>query len=236
MNIIHSTIHKKGGIIATLTLRGTRLSFMTAHLEAHEGENHYNNRNKNIAEILAGARTDPDYNLQDASITSHHMFICGDLNYRIKFKEANGAKKEKAKPKSRVSKGLNSLTGSIKSSPASMRNLLYSHPSIRHASSTHSGTISETNEEEAETPSLPATPKAEESNNSNPANGSYFEQAKAMVEEEKWDELNEGDELAMALRNKDCLTGFSTLPCNWPPTFKVARSEGYVYNEKRTPR
>lgn len=47
--------------------------------------------------------------------------------------------------------------------------------------------------------------------------------------------MNDGDELAMALKKKDCLAGFTTLPCNFPPTFKVARVEGYQYNEKRTP-
>jgi len=47
--------------------------------------------------------------------------------------------------------------------------------------------------------------------------------------------LNDGDELAKALEKNECLVGFKTLPCNFPPTFKVARGEGYQYNEKRTP-
>jgi hypothetical protein len=56
------------------------------------------------------------------------------------------------------------------------------------------------------------------------------------VEAEDWKALNDGDELAEALRQKECLVGFSTLPCHWPPTFKVERGDGYQYNEKRTPR
>ena len=29
--------------------------------------------------------------------------------------------------------------------------------------------------------------------------------------------------------------GFKTLQCNFPPTFKVERGDGYVYKENRTP-
>ena len=43
-----------------------------------------------MAEILNGAKTDPVYNMQDATIISHHMFLCGDLNYRIKFDNGSG--------------------------------------------------------------------------------------------------------------------------------------------------
>jgi hypothetical protein len=71
--------------MATMTIRGMRLSFMNAHLAAHEGPTNYANRNRSLHQILAGARTDPFYNMHDASIISHHMFICGDLNYCINF-------------------------------------------------------------------------------------------------------------------------------------------------------
>ena len=67
-------------------------------------------------------------------------------------------------------------------------------------------------------------------------NGSHYDRAKSLVDAEDWNALNESDELAMALRKKECLVGFTTLPCNFPPTFKVARVEGYQYNDKRTPR
>ena len=46
----------QGGIIVTLDIRGTRLSFMTVHLEAHEGEAHYRGRNRSLVSILEGAR------------------------------------------------------------------------------------------------------------------------------------------------------------------------------------
>ena len=49
---IAGIVANKGGIISTLTIAGkTRISFLTAHLEAHEGRDHYNNRCSNLAEI-----------------------------------------------------------------------------------------------------------------------------------------------------------------------------------------
>jgi hypothetical protein len=50
-----------------------------------------------------------------------------------------------------------------------------------------------------------------------------------------WETLNKHDELAKALREKHCLVGFSTPLCWFPPTFKVLRQAGYVYNDKRSP-
>jgi len=198
---IGSVLANKGGIITTFNLRGTRLSFMTCHLEAHEGATHYMNRNKNLAEIFAGARTDPHFNLHDATIISHHMFVCGDLNYRIKFGDTEPTTKRKSGKrtvnvkKQLTKKNLNSPMASGPESPP---------------------------------PPVPDQPAAEE-------RAIHFAQAKALVDAEDWKTLNDGDELAMALKKKECLVGFTTLPCNFPPTFKVARGEGYQYTEKRTP-
>mmetsp|Transcript_27144 Transcript_27144/g.64439 ORF Transcript_27144/g.64439 Transcript_27144/m.64439 type:complete len:647 (+) Transcript_27144:143-2083(+) len=175
---IGGVLANKGGIIATFTLRGTRLSFMTSHLEAHEGENHYMNRNSNLAEIFNGAKPDPRFFL-DATVISHHMFVCGDLNYRTRLGDRTLKKKSKS------------------------RKVL--------------------------------TLKASDPDDGPDTNGSHFEQAKALVEAEDWKTLNDGDELKMALKDKHCMCEFNTLPCYFPPTFKVARCEGYQYNEKRTP-
>lgn len=78
--------------------------------------------------------------------------------------------------------------------------------------------------------------KDENDKSDNPDNGSGYELAIKLIKEEKFEELYAVDELCMALDKKECLVGFETLPCNFSPTFKVAREEGYVYNEKRTPR
>jgi hypothetical protein len=197
---IGGVMANKGGIIVTLTVRGTRLSFMTCHLEAHEGAHHYVNRNKNLAEILGGAKPDPDYYMLDTTIYSHHMFVCGDLNYRIKF----------SKEEDVVGGG----SGGVGEDGGGGNKPITKQKTTRHDSK-----YSKDAKEEGEAD-----------------NGSHFAQAKTLVEEKKWKELNSGDELAMALKKRDCLTGFKTLPCNFPPTFKVSREAGYVYNEKRTPR
>lgn len=74
------------------------------------------------------------------------------------------------------------------------------------------------------------------SNGEEPDNGGGYAQAMKLIKDEQYGELYAVDELCMALEKKECLVGFETLPCNFSPTFKVARKEGYVYNEKRTPR
>lgn len=50
-----------------------------------------------------------------------------------------------------------------------------------------------------------------------------------------WRTLNRFDELSNALQAKDCLVGFRTPYCNFNPTFKVARGDGYRYSIKRSP-
>lgn len=56
-----------------------------------------------------------------------------------------------------------------------------------------------------------------------------------LVEDEDWRQLNLADELFRALRDKDCLVGFKTLPCMFPPTFKVERRAGVEYKKQRRP-
>jgi hypothetical protein len=56
-----------------------------------------------------------------------------------------------------------------------------------------------------------------------------------LVVERNWKALNEADELRKALENHECLAGFETPMCNFPPTFKVERTSGYIYKQNRTP-
>jgi hypothetical protein len=56
-----------------------------------------------------------------------------------------------------------------------------------------------------------------------------------MVQNKDWDTLNQADELRHVLRQKACLVGYQTLPCNFPPTFKLERQVGYKYVDKRRP-
>jgi hypothetical protein len=56
-----------------------------------------------------------------------------------------------------------------------------------------------------------------------------------LAAEKDWFTLNQHDELSKALREKECLVGFRTPYCNFDPTFKVSRQNGYEYNVKRSP-
>ena len=69
----------KGGIVTELLVNGnTRLAFLTAHLEAHEGYAKYQMRCSSLADILNGTRE----KIHDISLTSHYCFVMGDLNFR----------------------------------------------------------------------------------------------------------------------------------------------------------
>jgi len=151
---IGSVLANKGGIVATLSIKKTHITFITAHLEAHEGYNHYLNRNANMASILEGGK-DGKY---DVSISSHHTFVCGDLNYRLKF------------------------------------------------------------------PSVFADPEL------------AGHRTKELLKIKNWCALNDMDELHQGLKRNEVLVGFKTLACNFPPTFKVKRENGYEYLSQRTPR
>lgn len=56
-----------------------------------------------------------------------------------------------------------------------------------------------------------------------------------LVAKQDWGTLNQHDELSRALSEKKCLVGWKTPYCNFDPTFKVARKDGYSYNPKRSP-
>lgn len=148
----------KGGIVAECDINsGTRISFLSAHLEAHEGTSKYNTRCSSLGDILWGtAPTVADFKC-DVSMTSHYTFVMGDLNFRTRLPE-------------------------------------FEIGSLEHIKEAHN-----------------------------------------LAKNNDWNTLNEHDELALALKNKDCLVGFSTPECNFPPTFKVERKDGYNYNPKRSP-
>ena len=146
----------KGGIVVTLNFKTTRISFLSAHLAAHEGESHYKARCENIETIIKESRT---YDLSSklaSPVSSHHMFVMGDLNFRTNFKV-------EMSHEDRVGKALN------------------------------------------------------------------------LISFKDYEGLYEYDELVEGLKNGDLLLGFETLPCMFPPTFKVQREAGFVYKSQRTP-
>ena len=104
----------KGGIVAELMINGTtRLSFLTAHLEAHEGrykviriscvesgsltlvwDFEIKTRVSTLGDIFSGTK-EKEY---DCSLTAHYSFVIGDLNFRSEHPdhEAMGEEKHKA--------------------------------------------------------------------------------------------------------------------------------------------
>lgn len=148
----------KGGIVAECDINGgTRIAFLTAHLEAHEGLSKYNTRCSTIGDIFRGTVSTLADSYCDVSMTSHFMFAMGDLNFRTRL------------------------------------------PNHEIGSDEH------------------------------------LKEAHILAEKKDWNTLNEHDELALALRDKECLVGFSTPKCHFPPTFKVERKDGYSYISKRSP-
>jgi hypothetical protein len=145
----------KGGIVAELRVSGTRLSFGTAHLEAHEGMVKYQTRVATLADIFSGTTPPPGH---DVSLTAHYSFFMGDLNFRTEVPNHKELTEEE-------------------------------HKQI----------------------------------------------VRDMVKRQDWPALNSIDELQRALKNRECLVGYQTLPCHFPPTFKVERKKGYEYIDKRRP-
>ncbi|KAG7344662.1 hypothetical protein IV203_019011 [Nitzschia inconspicua] len=78
---IGGVLANKGGIVAEVLINhNTRLSFLSAHLEAHEGEAHFNARCTSFQDILMGA----GHKYYDATQSSHYSFAMGDLNFRTR--------------------------------------------------------------------------------------------------------------------------------------------------------
>jgi hypothetical protein len=63
----------------------------------------------------------------------------------------------------------------------------------------------------------------------------HHNQVMTMVQNQAWRDLNTHDELFRALKNKDMAVGFETLPCFFPPTFKVERQDGFTWKDQRRP-
>ncbi len=148
----------KGGIVAECDVdSGTRISFLTAHLEAHEGLEKYKMRCSTLSDIFEGTVSELAKSSCDVSMTSHFTFAMGDLNFRTRLPD-------------------------------------YEIGSENHIAEAHK-----------------------------------------LAKNQDWDALNEHDELMRALRNKECLVGFCTPRCDFPPTFKIERKDGYTYKSNRSP-
>jgi hypothetical protein len=93
---VGNVLANKGGIVTSMVFHDTRLTFLSAHLAAHEGDKFYQARCSNMSDILKNAKTcelNYKHNI-DLAISTHHMFVLGDLNYRIAFDDDENATHE----------------------------------------------------------------------------------------------------------------------------------------------
>ncbi|CAJ1932483.1 unnamed protein product [Cylindrotheca closterium] len=68
-----------------------------------------------------------------------------------------------------------------------------------------------------------------------PGSDEHIQASHALTAARNWSVLNRHDELSNALLDNKCLAGWKTPYCNFDPTFKVARQDGYAYNVLRSP-
>lgn len=77
-------VSNKGGIAVRLTILHSTFVFISSHLEAHEGEDHRMERNKDVEEIMKGTMHFKTTHYDPRNIPEH-VFFMGDLNYRMVF-------------------------------------------------------------------------------------------------------------------------------------------------------
>ena len=85
---IGGVVANKGGIVAKFDYRGTSLCFVCAHLAAHQGTRHRQQRNDMAQTVQKTARVGNKH--LDIGSQYDHVFWAGDLNYRIDLPEADG--------------------------------------------------------------------------------------------------------------------------------------------------
>ena len=81
---VGNVMANKGGIVVSFEYQKTRFTFLSAHLAAHEGKSYYRTRCDNVQDILRQSQTFDLSKIMDVAVSSHHMFVFGDLNFRTK--------------------------------------------------------------------------------------------------------------------------------------------------------
>lgn len=79
----------KGGVAISFDYGGTRLCFVNSHLAAHQSAKHAEKRNSDYSEICHGVMGSIGNTKQALLNQFHHVFWCGDLNYRLNY-DPNG--------------------------------------------------------------------------------------------------------------------------------------------------
>jgi len=228
----------KGGICVSMMVDGTRLAFITCHLAAHEGVEKCMTRNASIEEILGGVRFNEDYGGKyDVSMTHHHTFLMGDLNYRITFDPRTPADVDPAKKTAKKDNKAIKRTSSppIKTDDLSSNaspNPLSSLPSTRLSNISNSSGQGEKERERGMSRGVSTfgglKDKDDEDEDDLSGNMSnerinLLNQAFYWVDNKQWDELLGYDELFRELEGGRVLEGFHTSKPTFPPTFKRIR-------------
>ena len=212
----------KGGIVAEVNVnQSTRLAFATAHLEAHEGNEKYATRCSSVASILRGTESSATPCKCDASMASHFMFFMGDLNFRTRLTGYEPGSDEHIE-------ATHELVGSTTYADEKRRKMeekARKDKEKKGDEGDESESLHQEGDDDVELVDLndiSQSPSAETDIPDDPPPSCYYP-------------LNQADELAYALKIKECFVGFRTPYCNFPPTFKVGRQLGYKYNPKRSP-
>eukprot|EP00299_Pterocystis_sp_00344_P013821 c6811_g1_i1.p1 GENE.c6811_g1_i1~~c6811_g1_i1.p1 ORF type:complete len:678 (+),score=147.83 c6811_g1_i1:54-2087(+) len=79
---IGGVIGNKGGLMIGITIHTTQLCFLSCHLTPHESEKQVLHRNQDVFDILRTTSHALDKRM-DITHRFDHMFVFGDLNYRI---------------------------------------------------------------------------------------------------------------------------------------------------------
>eukprot|EP00456_Euglypha_rotunda_P033424 TRINITY_DN25889_c1_g1_i5.p1 TRINITY_DN25889_c1_g1~~TRINITY_DN25889_c1_g1_i5.p1 ORF type:complete len:101 (-),score=15.10 TRINITY_DN25889_c1_g1_i5:23-325(-) len=93
----------KGGTAVSFTLNDISLCFVNTHLAAHQHK--VDKRNEDVAEVIKGIKMGAKQERMDILNQYHHVFWCGDLNYRLDFgdqEEIGRAVQQECRDRSRM--------------------------------------------------------------------------------------------------------------------------------------
>ena len=80
---IGNMLGNKGGVCISLTLHHTQLCFVNCHLAAHQENTPL--RNANCRSIFKSLKVSGSGGADDVTNAYHHVFLSGDLNYRLEY-------------------------------------------------------------------------------------------------------------------------------------------------------
>lgn len=242
----------KGGVTVAFDLDGTRLGFVSCHLAAHRG--YVANRNAAVADILSMVHHKMRVGKTSSSYLSRfeHFFLIGDLNYRLD-PEATATKPTASEASSVGGSGGGGAgfsSQSYSSTSAETRQGDGVKPAAGSATTSPTPASDDDDREDSldsreegytEPTTRPLVVRSSEDPDEKRKRGVDHTAAERalvldLIERREFGSLMGFDQLRREQAAGNVLVGFSEareLP--FPPTFKVARAPGHVYNEKRLP-